>query len=79
MGATYRYMDFTFDVRLFALSLRTMQTLRNLTIDEIAEMTGMSANTVVRYMSGTEDNMKIQSFLVFCNLFDLDPRNYFTF
>lgn len=32
---------------------------------------------IYRYERGEEKNMKMQNFLAICNLYDLDPRDYF--
>lgn len=44
--------------------------------DEIAYLVGMEKSTVYKYERG-ESNMKMQHFLAFCNVFDLDPREFF--
>lgn len=42
---------------------------------EIAVLTGYHG--WYRIVKGEYDNMRVSSFLVMCNLFDLDPRKYF--
>jgi len=46
--------------------------------DTIAALTGcMHATLVYKYEGGKEENPKMENFLALCNVFDLDPREYF--
>lgn len=46
--------------------------------DEVAELSGDMHSTIVyKYENGQEPNPKMENFLAFCNVFDLDPRDYF--
>jgi len=45
---------------------------------EVAKLAGnMHSTLVYKYENGVEDNPKMENFLAFCNVFDLDPRDYF--
>lgn len=43
----------------------------------VAHHIGISASWVSDVENGNEVNMKMQNFLAMCNLFDLNPQDYF--
>jgi len=45
--------------------------------EAIGKLVNVSGSCVCDYEQGNEDNPKMKNFLAFCNLFDLDPRDYF--
>lgn len=47
-----------------------------MTFAEVGELVGLNQSTIATYERG-EDNMKVQHFLALCNLYDLDPREFF--
>jgi len=46
-------------------------------VSEIAEMIGTTQSVVGRYERGEEPNLHMLMFLKMCNVYDLDPREYF--
>lgn len=44
---------------------------------EVAALADMESSLVYKYERGVEPNMKVDNFLRLCNVFDLDPRDYF--
>jgi len=40
-------------------------------------LTGLDSSLVYKYERGEEINMKMQNFLKLCNVYDLDPREFF--
>lgn len=45
--------------------------------DSITTLTGLSGTAISHYEQGKEENPKIAHFLLMCNVYDLDPREYF--
>lgn len=46
--------------------------------EQIARLAGeMHATLVFKYEAGKEPNPKMVNFLALCNVYDLDPREYF--
>ena len=48
-----------------------------LTQEDISKLTGISTTAISQYETGVEDNPKLSFYLVMCNVYDLDPREYF--
>ena len=46
-------------------------------VSDIADLIETSASVISRYERGTEPNLHMNVFLKMCNVFDLDPREYF--
>lgn len=44
---------------------------------ECAKLLPFDKTTLFTYERGEEPNMKVTNFLALCNLYDLDPREYF--
>lgn len=44
--------------------------------EEAAELLPFDKTTLYKYERGDEENMKLQNFLALCNLYDLDPREF---
>lgn len=61
----------------FANEIMSRRLEMKLNIREVAELVKVHATTVSKYEQGKEDNMKMDNFLDLCNLFDLDPREFF--
>jgi len=66
----FRHTDFGNDIFTRRLELK-------LTASEVAQLITVDQSTVSKYERGAEPNMKVGNFLTLCNIFDLDPRNYF--
>jgi transcriptional regulator with XRE-family HTH domain len=45
--------------------------------EEVASLVEVEKTTVYKYERATEPSPKIRHFLAMCNLYDLDPREYF--
>ena len=45
--------------------------------DEVAAMLSFDKTTLYKYEAGKEDNLKMQNFLALCNLYDLNPCEFF--
>jgi len=45
--------------------------------DAVASLIGVTGSMISDYERGNEDNPKMKNFLALCNLYDLDPRDYF--
>lgn len=62
----------------FGNDMLTRRLVLGMTGYEVASLAGsMHATLVFKYESGQEKNPKMENFLAFCNVFDLDPREYF--
>lgn len=48
-----------------------------MTLTEVAKLTTIHATTLSDYERGGESNMKMENFLSLCNLYDIDPREFF--
>lgn len=45
--------------------------------EEAATMLPFDKSALYKYEAGKEDNMKMQNFLALCNLYDLNPAEFF--
>lgn len=45
--------------------------------ESIVTLVGLSHTAISHYERGEEKNPKIEHFLKMCNVYDLDPREYF--
>lgn len=72
-----RSIDFVFRKNQFAADIAASRVELGMTQIEVARHVGLSASAVSDYEAAHEDNMKLQNFLNLCNLFDLNPNEYF--
>jgi len=77
MTAKYKVFPFVFNHTKFASDCRHKMVVGNLTRELVASHAGITESTITYYLSGQEDNMKMQNFLAVCNALDLNPLNYF--
>jgi transcriptional regulator with XRE-family HTH domain len=66
-----------FDVSQFANDVSSRRAELGLNTREVGELAELAASLVSRYENALEDNMHLQNFLKFCNVYDIDPRKYF--
>ena len=72
-----RSVPMVFRVTDFGLDIFVMRNQMQLTCEDVGALVGIHGTTVSKYERGTEANMHMGNFLGLCNLYDLDPRNYF--
>lgn len=72
-----RSIDFIFRKHQFATDIAASRIELGMTQIEVASHVGLSGSAISDYESAHEDNMKLQNFLNLCNLFDLNPHEYF--
>lgn len=53
------------------------RTELGMTQDAVGSLVGLTGTAISVYEAGKEDSPKIKHFLAICNLFDLDPREFF--
>lgn len=72
-----RSIDFVFRKNAFATDIMAARTELGVTQREAARSLSVTEAALGSYENALEDNPKLQHFLAVCNLYDLDPRNYF--
>lgn len=73
-----RSIDFVFRKGQFASDIVACRAELGYTQREVARSIGTCTEAALgSYENALEDNPKMQNFLSICNLYDLDPRNYF--
>lgn len=53
--------------------IRQARTARNMTLEEVGEICGVSAAAVSQWESGTTKDLRLPSFMRLCAYFGLDP------
>lgn len=66
-----------FNHQRFGNDLLARRLHLHMTGRDVAALAGIDSAVVYKYERGVEPNMKLQNFLKLCNIFDLDPREYF--
>lgn len=61
----------------FGITILAHRTELGLSQDAVGALVGVTGSMVGDYERGKEDNPKMKNFLALCNLFDLDPREFF--
>lgn len=78
MVTRIRSVPMIFNHVRFGNDMLTRRIELKMTGAEVAELAGnMHATLVYKYERGLEKNPQMVNFLAFCNVFDLDPREYF--
>jgi len=77
MGTKYKVVPFVFNHTKFAADCRHKVVVGNLMGELVAVHAALTETTIACYLSGQEDNMKMQHFLAVCNALDPNPLNYF--
>jgi len=78
MVTKIRSVPMIFNHVRFGNDMLTRRIELGMTGAEVAKLAGnMHPTLVFKYENGAEDNPKVENFLAFCNVFDLDPRDYF--
>jgi len=77
MVSRVRSVDMIFNHTRFGNDILAHRLELKLTGDKIGELISIDKTQLYRYERGQEPNMKIKHFLEVCNLYDLDPREYF--
>lgn len=73
-----RSINFTFRKVAFATDITACRAELGYTQREVARSLETCTEAALgSYENALEDNPKLQNFLAICNLYDLDPRNYF--
>lgn len=72
-----RSIDFIFRKNSFATDIVAARAELGYTQREVAKHLNVTEAALGSYENALEDNPKLQHFLSVCNLYDLDPRNYF--
>lgn len=61
----------------FGITCLAMRLELKLSGEQAAEMLPFDKSALFKYERGEEDNMKMQNFLALCNLYDLNPADFF--
>lgn len=77
MTKTIRSINMVFRKNKFATDIKAARLELGYTLDEIAKNVSVTDGQIGRYEKALEDNPKLQNFLDICNLYDLNPQEYF--
>ena len=77
MANRTRSIPMVFRAVHFANEIMSRRLEMKLNIREVGELVKVHATTISTYERAGESNMKMENFLDLCNLFDLDPREFF--
>lgn len=77
MTKKVRSVSMIFNHQRFGNDILASRLEASIPATDTAVLTGLAITTVTRYERGEEPNMKIGHFLLLCNVYDLDPREYF--
>jgi DNA-binding XRE family transcriptional regulator len=72
-----RSIDFVFRKTQFATDILACRAELGYTQREVAKHLNVTEAALGSYENALEDNPKMLHFLSVCNLYDLDPRDYF--
>lgn len=72
-----RSINMVFRKNAFAADIRSARLELGYSLDDVARHVSITDGQIGRYEQGKEDNMKMQNFLELCNLYDLNPQDYF--
>lgn len=72
-----RSIPMVFRYREFGSMIAAMRVEYGFSTAEVASMVKVHQTTINKYERGIEPNMHIQNFIDLCNLYDIDPRDYF--
>lgn len=72
----YRLWDYQFDFSSFGHMVRARREDADFTQEGVAQLLEVSESHVSTIERGVCKTMTVKSMLRLCNLFDLDPRNY---
>jgi len=61
----------------FGITIFAHRRELGLSQDAVASLIGATGSMISDYEQSKEDNPKMKNFLALCNLFDLDPREFF--
>lgn len=70
-------VPFVFVADLFAFAIYQARLGAGLTQNDVAQLAGCSDTNISTLEAGKEPNPKVGNLLALCNLFDLDPREFF--
>lgn len=77
MAKKIRSINFVFRKTQFATDIKASRIELGYSLDDVAKESRITDGQIGRYEQGKEDNMKLQNFLDICNLYDLNPQDYF--
>ena len=61
----------------FGITCLAMRLELGMSGEQASQLLPFDKSALYKYEKGEENNMKVQNFLALCNLYDLDPRDYF--
>lgn len=61
----------------FGIDILARRTELQMTGDEVSSLVTCEKSTVYAYERGVEPSPRMRHFISLCNLYDLDPRDYF--
>lgn len=67
----------TFNEQMFGATIAACRAELGVTGAEAEASLLFERSALYRYERGDENNIKMQNFLSLCNLYDLDPREFF--
>jgi transcriptional regulator with XRE-family HTH domain len=77
MTKRIRSVPMVFNRARFGNDILAMRWELGLSQRAVGEMCELEGSLLSRYERGDETNMKMQNFLAICNVYDIDPREYF--
>lgn len=77
MVTKIRSVPMEFAVNKFATDITQARLELGLSGEEVAELITVDRSALYKYERGEQSNMKMQNFLSICNIYDLNPANYF--
>lgn len=61
----------------FATDIKACRAELGMTLDEVAKHVQVTDSQIGKYERALEDNPKLKNFIDICNLYDLNPQEYF--
>jgi transcriptional regulator with XRE-family HTH domain len=78
MSATYKVLDWSFDMAYFADKVAWERKRCKLSQSQVAGMIGRSDSFVSQVERGeAEQTLQMRDFMALCNLFDLNPTSFY--
>lgn len=72
-----RSINMVFRKHQFATDIKACRAELGMTLDEVAKNVNITDGQISRYERAEESSPKLQNFLDICNLYDLNPQDYF--
>lgn len=77
MSKKIRSINMVFRKQAFATDIKAARAELGMTLGEVGKHVSVSYSQIGKYENAMEDNPKLQNFVDICNLYDLNPQEYF--